>query len=539
MANTSVFPRSKFDAAATVQRTDKTDGAVWTEYIFRAAPVALLVALGYYAANEVGFALTPAVSPISALWPPNALLLAALLLAPRRFWWMLLLAVLPAHLMIQLHTGVPLPTALGWFLGNTSEALVGALCITHFRKGAPLFDSIRGVTVFLVFGVLLAPFVTSFLDAGVVLRTGWGSHFWMLWIRRLFSNTLAELTVAPAVVVASSQGLEWMRTAGRRQYLEAGFLMLGTVLASFFAFGGEVGWRGNTPALAFVPLPFLLWACMRLGSGGLHGFLLVVALIGAWNAIHGRDPFVSGSIEENILTVQILLCTMAVPLMLLSAFMTELRQSTAKVVAAQEEERRHLARELHDDVCQQLTLVSLDLEELKEESGSALKPRLDRLYHQVSGIFKTTHEISHGLHPSFLEHLGLAAALRTLCQHIRARTSLHVRFSDEGSPAHLLPSISLCLYRVAQAALENVIRHSHAQIVAVELTADRGRVLLRIADDGVGFASNRPTTGLGLTSMRERIKSTGGKIEVISTPMKGTTIEASVPLHRAKAATTG
>jgi signal transduction histidine kinase len=539
VADTSVFPRSKFDAAATVERTNKTDGAIWTEYIFRAAPVALLVALGYYAATEAGFALTPTISPISALWPPNALLLAALLLVRRRFWWMLLLAVLPAHLIVQLHTGVPLLTALGWFVGNTGEALLGALCITYFRKHAPLFDSIRGVTVFLVFGVLLAPFVTSFLDAGVVLGTGWGSHFWMLWVRRLFSNMLAALTVAPAVILKSTQGVEWIRKAGPRQYLEGALLLLGIVLASFLAFGGETGWRSNTPALAFVPLPFLLWACMRLGSGALHGSLLIVALIATWNTIHGRDPFSSGSIQGNILSVQILLCAFAVPLMLLSAFMTELRQSTAKVIAAQEEERRHLARELHDDVCQRLTLVQLELEELEEESGSALQPRLERLHDQVSGIFKTTHEVSHGLHPSFLEHVGLAAALRTLCQDLRQKTSLHVRFSDEGLEPDLLPSVSLCLYRVAQAALENVVKHGHAQIVAVQLTADRRQVLLRIVDDGVGFVSNRPTTGLGLTSMRERVKSTGGKLEVESAPMEGTIIEASVPLERAKAATAG
>jgi signal transduction histidine kinase len=535
VADTSVFPRSKFDAAATVERTGKTDGAIWTEYIYRAAPVALLVALGYYAATEVGFALTPSVSPISALWPPNALLLAALLLVRRRFWWMLLLAVLPAHLMIQLHTGVPLPTALGWFVGNTGEALFGALCITHFRKRAPLFDSIRGVTVFLVFGVLLAPFVTSFLDAGVVLRAGWGTHFWMLWVRRLFSNTLAALPVAPAIVLASSRGLEWIRKAGRRQYVEAALLLLGTVLASFFAFGGEAGWRGNTPALAFVPLPFLLWACMRLGSGGLHGFLLVVALIGAWSAVHGRDPFNSGSIEGNILTVQILLCTIAVPLMLLCAFMTELRQSTAKVVAAQEEERTRIARELHDDIGQRLALVGIKLGGLQHNlpsSKAEITKDIAEAVELVQDLGSDVQALSHHLHSSKLEYLGLAAAAAGLCRDVSNQRGVEIDFHSENIPKDLPKEASLCLFRVLQEAIQNATKHSGSRHFEVSLSGGSSEVELTVRDFGIGFDPQEAIKGrgLGLTSIRERLKLVNGNLSIDSQPQHGTTIQARVPL---------
>ena len=535
MANTSVSPRSKFGATATVQPTDKTDGAIWTEYIFRAAPVALLVALGYYAATEVGFALTPAVSPISAFWPPNALLLAALLLVPRRFWWMLLLAVLPTHLMIQLHTGVPLPTALGWFVGNTSEALFGALCITHFRKGAPLFDSIRGVTVFLVFGVLLAPFVTSFLDAGVVLGTGWGKHFWMLWGSRFFSNTLAELTVAPAVVLASSRGLEWIRKAGPRQYVEVALLMFGTVLASFFAFGGEAGWRGNTPALAFVPLPLLLWACMRLGSGGLHGFLLVVALIGAWNAIHGRDPFVSGSIEGNILTVQILLFTIAVPLMLLSAFMTELRQSTAKVLAAQEEERTRIARELHDDIGQRLALLGIKLGGLQHNlpsSKAEITKDIAEAGELVQDLGRDVQALSHHLHSSKLEYLGLATAAAGFCREVSNQRGVEIAFHSENVSRDLPKEIELSLFRVLQEAIQNATKHSGSRHFEVSLRGGSSEIELTVRDSGIGFDPEEAMkgNGLGITSIRERLKLVNGNLAIDSQPQHGTTIQARVPL---------
>jgi signal transduction histidine kinase len=544
VANPSVSPRSKFSTTATVQRTDKTDGAIWTEYIFRAAPVALLVALGYCVATEVGFGLTPAVSPISALWPPNALLLAALLLVPRRFWWMLLLAVLPAHLMIQLYTGVPLPTALGWYVANTSEALFGALCITHFRKRAPLFDSIRGVTIFLVFGVVLAPFVTSFLDAGVVLGTGWGKHFWMLWIRRFFSNTLAELTVAPAIVLASSRGLEWIRKAGRRQYVEAALLMLGTVLASFFAFGGETGWRGSTPALAFVPLPFLLWACMRLGSGGLHGFLLVVALIGAWNAIHGRDPFVSGSIEGNILTVQILLCTIAVPLMLLSAFMTELRQSTPKVVAAHEEERTRIARELHDDIGQRIALVGIKLDGLQHNlpsSKAEITKDIAEAGELVQDLGRDVQALSHHLHSSKLEYLGLAKAAAGFCREVSNQRGVEIDFHSENVPRDLPKEIELSVFRVLQEAIQNAAKHSGSRHFEVSLRGGSSEIELTVRDSGIGFDPQEAMKGrgIGLTSISERLKLVNGNLSIDSQPQHGTTIQARVPFARMKSGAVG
>src|SRR4030095_534295 len=99
------------------------------------AGVALVVGAAYYVGTKIGFLLTPYPNPISTLWPPNAILFACLLLAPKRLWGPILLALLPAHLLIQLQSGVPMPTALGWFISNTSEALLGAFFVLRFTKG--------------------------------------------------------------------------------------------------------------------------------------------------------------------------------------------------------------------------------------------------------------------------------------------------------------------------------------------------------------------------------------------------------------------
>src|SRR5262249_17318667 len=137
-----------------------------------AVQIALVVAISYYLATRVGFYFKLPEIPISFFWPPNAVLLAAFLLAPKRLWWALVLAALAAHLLIELPAGVPLARALGWFASNVGEALLGAGCIVYFRRQERLFDSLRGLGIFLTFGVVAAPLVTSFLDVAMVELTG-------------------------------------------------------------------------------------------------------------------------------------------------------------------------------------------------------------------------------------------------------------------------------------------------------------------------------------------------------------------------------
>ena len=198
---------------------------------------ALLVAISYYVGTRIGFAWTPIGQPNSTFWPANAILLAALLLTPRRTWWTLLLALLPAHMLAQLQAGVPVWTALGWFITNTSEALIGALCITRFTRPRNTLDNVRGVFTFVVFGVMLAPLATSFLDAAAVVVTGWGRAFWPLGVERFWTNALAELTLVPAIVLWGSNGTSWLRGASIARYSEAALLAVSTVLVVILVFG--------------------------------------------------------------------------------------------------------------------------------------------------------------------------------------------------------------------------------------------------------------------------------------------------------------
>src|SRR5215470_1425215 len=142
----AAFPRFRLRAAISSLSAPGGGGRSAAPPV-QSAVIGLAVALAYYAGSQVGFLLTPSGTPIATFWPPNAILLAALLLTSRRIWWVLVLAVLPAHLFVQLRTGIPLASALAWLFGNDGEALLGAVCVRAFTKDLALFDSVRGLLV--------------------------------------------------------------------------------------------------------------------------------------------------------------------------------------------------------------------------------------------------------------------------------------------------------------------------------------------------------------------------------------------------------
>jgi PAS domain S-box-containing protein len=214
-----------------------------------------------------------------------------------------------------------------------------------------------------------------------------------------------------------------------------------------------------------------------------------------------------------------------------------LREMGSRLIAAQEKERSRVARELHDDLNQRMALLSIELEQLGTE---ARNPRaLRRLVHKLQGsveeIAADIHRLSYRLHPSKLDHLGLAPAVESLCKELSS-DKLTVIFRQSGFPANLSADVTLCLFRIAQEALRNSVKHSEAQVARVTLERSDDEINLTISDDGCGFdtQSNAMRAGLGFTSMRERLRLVDGQISIESRRMEGTTIQVSVPLSRSQ-----
>jgi len=203
-----------------------------------------------------------------------------------------------------------------------------------------------------------------------------------------------------------------------------------------------------------------------------------------------------------------------------------------RLLAAQESERSRIARELHDDISQQIALLSMDLELLNTANGAeadseGLRDALDR----TQGIARSVHDLSHRLHPAKLRLVGLVGALASLPREL-AQPGVSITFTHDHVPSNLPHELTLCLFRVVQEAVQNAIKHGAAHNIAVHLGAAGQRITLTVADDGRGFDINAaPGKGLGLISMGERVELIGGTLKVSSTPGAGTRLEAMVPLH--------
>ena len=293
---------------------------------------AILASLGYYAGSLVGFTLTFQPHPVSVLWPPNSILLAALLLVPPRSWPVVLLAALPAHIISQLQSEIPVPMMLCYFVSNTFEAIIGAGCIHYLIRGPVRFDSLRSTAIFCIFAGLVGPFLSSFLDAGFVRLNHWGtSPYWEIWRIRLFSNVLTALTFAPAVVTWFTRPPR-PRARDFKHWIELSLLFLCLLAVCYTAL-----YRGaprSDPVLFCLPLPFLLWAALRFGARGTISAIFVVTFMAIWSAAHGHGPFTGESPEENTRSIQLFLIVLVIPFLFLAAGIEERRSAEERFTRA-------------------------------------------------------------------------------------------------------------------------------------------------------------------------------------------------------------
>jgi signal transduction histidine kinase len=203
---------------------------------------------------------------------------------------------------------------------------------------------------------------------------------------------------------------------------------------------------------------------------------------------------------------------------------------------AQEHERSRVARELHDDVCQRMAVLALHLSRLANhipEREVDARRQVRDLYQEVGELGQHVNDISHRLHSSKLQLLGLAEAAATFCREVSIDHGVAVDFVDDDVPATLPDGVAINLFRVLQEALANAVKHSGASRYVVSLRGTDDQLRLEVIDDGRGFDPEvaMATSGLGLVSMQERIRLVNGDVTIESRPGAGTRIRASVPLR--------
>jgi PAS domain S-box-containing protein len=207
---------------------------------------------------------------------------------------------------------------------------------------------------------------------------------------------------------------------------------------------------------------------------------------------------------------------------------------SGRLIYAQEAERMRLACDLHDDLSQSLALLSIELE-MFGQSRPAERGQMQEFSAQVKRLSSEVHRLSHELHPVKLQQLGLVAALRGFCKQFAVAHEIAIEFADRSVPRAVPEATALCLYRIAQEALQNVVKHSGGTAARVELAMEGSELRLAIVDDGVGFdpKTMRANGSLGLVSMAERARFVHGLVSVESHAGKGTRVEVRVPIAAA------
>lgn len=210
----------------------------------------------------------------------------------------------------------------------------------------------------------------------------------------------------------------------------------------------------------------------------------------------------------------------------------DLQMLMAQMMTAQEDERRHIARNLHDDLSQTLAFLAIDVGKLAAQSPDNLAQQLRPLQRRAVEAAETVRQISHELHPSILDDLGLVAALEQYCEEFQERSGIATRFSSQNVPEYLPKDISSCIYRIAQESLRNVSKHSKSEKVFVKLEAVDSAVRLTVKDLGIGLVKHarESRTSIGIVGMKERARLVNGNFSLQSKPGEGTEINLEVPV---------
>src|SRR5262245_436559 len=515
----------------------------------------LLVALAYLLGAEAAFYIGTLSDQIFALfWPPNVVLFCALMIVPQRDWWLYIVAAFPAHVVAELGVGMPAPQLLVAFATNCMVALLNAYAVRRFVGDAPWFGNFRKASIYIVITAGIAPAVSALGGAFVpILGGGAFADYWTYWSHWYLANALPNLALGPVFLIWFSDGARWTRWKPSRRHIEPAVLAVALVCVCIVAVAvGRLTTTSFLPGILFLPLPLVLWAAVRFGERGASGAILIVAVILTWATLHGRGLFPGEDPEHSVLALHLFLTGLSIPVLMLGAVIDELRSAerttrglAASLVRAQDQERRRIARDLHDSTGQHLIAATLIASRIEKTLPAAAQPALRQLEDMLQQSIREVRTVSYLLHPPLLDEAGLALALRHYIEGFQERSSIAVELDISPSVERLAADTELVLFRVVQEAMTNISRHSRSPTAQIRLMRERAAngdaVVLTIEDAGKGLPGIRgvrqlvgqkdaPTRGVGLASMRERLQQIGGRLEIDS-GVGRTTVKAVVPIR--------
>jgi len=513
-----------------------------------------LLALIYFLGAEAAFYIGTLSDRIFALfWPPNVVLFCALLIVPQRRWWLYIAAAFPAHVIAELGVGMPAPQLLVAFATNCMVALLNAYGVRRFVGDPPWFGTFKKASLYIVIAAGIGPALSALGGAFVpILGGGALSNYWIYWAHWYVANALPNLTIGPVFLIWFASGTRWSRWIPSRRHIEPA--MLAALLLGICIVVTQIGGLVTSaflPVLLLSPLPFVLWAAVRYGEKGASGAILIMTVVLTSRTLHGSGLLLGDDPEKSVLALQLFLTGLSIPVLLLGALIDELRgaeqtmrELAVSVVRAQDEERRRIARDLHDSTGQNLIAATLLLGRIEAVLPASAKPIVQQLEEMLQQSIREIRTVSYLLHPPLLDEVGLGPALRCYVDGYTERSGLAVDLDVASDVDRLPPDTELAVFRIVQEALTNVARHSQSPTARIRLAREKAgngqNVVLTIEDAGRGMPAisnvraligrklGSRGEGVGLTSMRERLHQLGGWLEIDSA-LGRTIVRAIIP----------
>ena len=500
----------------------------------------VLLAAAYYGAAKLGQTLRYTAS-VSAIWPPAGLGIAALYLWGLRWWPGVLLGeiIVNAELLLDDST-FPIASLVGQQTGNMVEIIVGALLLRRLigpNAGMDRVQQVGGMLVALLAATAISATVgTVSMVAGGVVDGSDAGEFWRTW---WLGDTSGGLVVIPLILAWAHHPIG----AWHRLRTWEGAAMVATVTAlSIVVFSTE-------EPIRYAVFPALVWAAFRFGPSGATLAIAITAGVAIGETASDVGPFAQQPIDHRTLSTQLYIWVAALTTLFLSAVVSERERSSRELAQARRaegelalEERRRIARDLHDSVSQALfstVLHTRTAEKALLQEGGSLSGRVGRSLGAIADLTRSVQgeirSLISELHRDPI-HDGLVAALDRHASALRTSDGLTIDVQGPRARPRLSEPVETQLFAIAREALANVQRHAGATAVHIRVEARQGHVVLEVRDNGRGFdpADGHPGH-FGLDSMRSRADEIGGLITVASAQGSGTLVRVCVPQEEDRA----
>jgi signal transduction histidine kinase len=475
---------------------------------------------------------------VGAFWPATGVGIALLYVGGLRWWPGILLGDLVASIVDLPGARQPLGIALADTAGHVARAVVAVIILQRLvgrRAAMDRLAQVGAVFVAVAVGEAIAATVAILSRwAGGVLEVSEMAVFWRSWWLGGLAGGLVVVPLALAWAHAR-RPVWWGSRAGE------GALMLAAVAGL-----SAIALSADQP-LTYIVFPAFIWAALRLGPQGATLAVAVAAVIAVLATSNEAGPFVEHSPTDSALNLQLYIVFAALTTLCLAAIVSERRHTALELTESQHREgeraaleRQRIARDLHDSVSQSLFSTTLHvrtaqhaLELEKLDTGGPVGEELSEIGQLTRGALAEMRALIFELQPGALAEEGLVAALGKQASALSAREGLAIEVDGPDERLPIGVEVEEQLYRVGQEALANVVKHARAGSATVRIAASDDTVSIEVSDDGRGFdpAAVGPDH-FGLRSMRGRVADLGGRLELTSTPGRGTALRVEVPAQR-------